>query len=120
VTATPRVLVVDDDPLTRLAVSRTLTDAGCDVAEAGNADNAARMVAGARCPFDVVLLDYLMPDSRDLACLTCVHALSPTSRLIVMTAYATPELVADATRQGAACVLRKPVDFDELCRLVKS
>jgi DNA-binding NtrC family response regulator len=117
---TPRVLVVDDDPLTRLAVTRTLVDAGCEVTEAAGAGHAARAIAGTWCAFDVVLLDYLMPDSCDLACLTCMHALSPKSRLIMMTAYPTPQMIAEAMRRGAACVLRKPIDFDELCRLVQS
>jgi two-component system response regulator RegA len=118
VTDSRRVLVVDDDPLARFAVSRALGDAGCDVTEAADADDAAHAVACARCPFDVVVLDYLMPDSADLACLTCIHALSPESRVIVMTAYSTSDMITDALRLGAASVLRKPIDIDELCRLV--
>jgi DNA-binding NtrC family response regulator len=113
-----RILIVDDDPLMRFALGQTLSDSGCDVAEASDGAAATRALTGATDPFDVVLLDYQMPDSRDLQLLTRVRSLSPASRVIMMTAHPTPEMVAGATDQGAVCVLNKPIDFDELCRLV--
>jgi DNA-binding NtrC family response regulator len=114
-----RILIVDDDPLMRFALGQTLSDSGCEVAEASDGATATCAVAETHDPFDVVLLDYLMPDSRDLQLLTRVRALSPASRVIMMTAHPTAEMVAGAARCGAVCVLNKPIDFDELCRLVR-
>jgi DNA-binding NtrC family response regulator len=113
-----RILIVDDDPLMRFALGQTLSDSGCDVAEAADGAAATRALTATTSPFDVVLLDFQMPDSRDLQLLSRVQSLSPASRVIMMTAYPTPELLAGATRAGAVCVLNKPIDFDELCRLV--
>jgi two-component system response regulator FlrC len=104
----------------RFAVSRMLTDSGCEVSEAVDAAAATSLLSGAAGVFDVVLLDYQMPDSTDLQILERVHTLSPASRVVMMTAYATPQMIADATRLGATSVLYKPIDFDELYRLVTS
>ena len=113
-----RILIVDDDPLMRFALGQTLSDSGCEVAEAADGAAATRALAVSPNRFDVVLLDDLMPDSRDLQLLTRLRSLSPSSRVIMMTAHPTPALVAGATQEGAVCVLNKPIDFDELCRLV--
>jgi DNA-binding NtrC family response regulator len=113
-----RILIVDDDPLMRFALGQTLSDNGCEVAEASDAAAATRVLIASSAPFDVVLLDDQMPDSRDLQLLSRVRALSPASRVIMMTTHPTPEMLAGATGHGAMCVLNKPIDFDELCRLV--
>jgi DNA-binding NtrC family response regulator len=113
-----RILIVDDDPLMRFALGQTLSDSGCEVAEAADGAAATRAVTGAPHRFDVVLLDDAMPDSRDLRLLSRLRSLSPASRVIMMTTHPTPALVAGATQNGAVCVLNKPIDFDELCRLV--
>ena len=113
-----RILIVDDDPLMRFALGQTLSDSGCEVAEAADGAAATKALSGSQDAFDVVLLDDLMPDSRDLQLLTRLRSLSPASRVIMMTAHPTAALVAGAAQGGAICVLNKPIDFDELCRLV--
>ena len=117
---TRRILIVDDEPLMRLALAQALADSGCVVEEATDASSATRSVAAAAAPFDVVLLDYQMPDSRDLRLLARIRALSPRTRVMLMTAYPTPEIVAGAETLGAVRVLNKPIDINELCRLVTS
>jgi DNA-binding NtrC family response regulator len=114
-----RVLVVDDEPLMRLAVRQALTDSGCTVCEAADARAARGTLAATLTPFDVVVLDYQMPDNDDLALLASVRRMAPTSRVIMMTAHPSGTLTAGAERLGASCVLRKPVDLEELCRLVQ-
>ena len=115
-----RILIVDDEPLMRLALAQALADSGCVVEEATDASSATRSVTAAAAPFDVVLLDYQMPDSGDLRLLARIRALSPRTRVMLMTAYPTPEIVAGAETLGAVRVLNKPIDINELCRLVTS
>lgn len=110
---------MDDEPLMRLALTQALADSGCVVEEAVDAGNAARTVVTAAVPFDVVLLDDRMPDSRDLVLLARIRALSPRTRVMLMSAHATAEMVAGAEALGAA-VLHKPIDMNELCRMVTS
>jgi DNA-binding NtrC family response regulator len=114
---TTRILIVDDEPLMRMALEQALTDSGCEVIEATDAHSATETLT-ASSPFDVVLLDYQMPDSGDLRLLAAVRSLSPESRVIMMTAHPTAEIVSGARALGATCVLNKPIDIDALCRLV--
>src|SRR5688572_32887911 len=59
-----RVLVVDDEPLIRWSLGQTLEQAGHAVMEAGDAESAIRSVSAGE-PFDVVLLDYRLPDRSE-------------------------------------------------------
>src|SRR5689334_22158200 len=89
--AAPRVLVVDDEPLIRWSVSETLTDRGCDVVETGDASGARSATkAGDGRDFDVVLLDYRLPDSDDLGLLASLRRLLPDAQIILMTAFGRP------------------------------
>ncbi|MBL8258491.1 MAG: EAL domain-containing protein [Candidatus Competibacteraceae bacterium] len=54
-----RILVVDDDPLTRMLVDHTLTPEGFNVEQVGSGELALFSFAG--CPFDLILLDVVMP-----------------------------------------------------------
>ena len=55
----PRILVVDDEPVVRLALVDCLTDAGYDVIEASNGAEALERVS--QLPADMILLDLYMP-----------------------------------------------------------
>jgi len=55
--------------------------------------------------FDVVLLDYRLPDSRDLTLLCAVRRLSPRTRVLMMSAYA-----GSRTAPRPADALRAPAD----------
>jgi CheY-like chemotaxis protein len=60
-----RVLVVDDEPLIRWSLSEALNDLGYDVEEAGDGRSAVDRMSTSPA-FDVVLLDFRLPDSNDL------------------------------------------------------
>ena len=70
-----RVLVVDDEPLIRWSLAETLEQSGHAVVEAGDAASAIRTVSAGD-PFDVVLLDYRLPDSNDLNLLATIRKLT--------------------------------------------
>ena len=112
------VLVVDDEPLIRWSVAESLSDLGFDVEEAVDAQSALRCVTTTTLPFDIVVLDLRLPDMEDLSLLATLRQLIPAAALILMTAFGTPELIADARALGAN-VLNKPFELDELKRLVQ-
>src|SRR3954464_5779123 len=90
--ATPvrRVLVVDDERLIRWSLSETLIDRGFTVVEAENGKGALdALTGGAELP-DVVLPDFRMPDSNDLAVLSRIISLVPLGRVSLMTLDAAP------------------------------
>ena len=113
-----RILVVDDEALIRWSLVETLSDAGNEVVAVQDAENAVRVVRDAAVPFDVVLLDFRLPDSSDLTLLSRLRRLTPATRIILMTAYGTPEIVQGALDLGAFRVLNKPFEMNALSPLV--
>ena len=112
------VLVVDDEPLVRWSVSETLGARGYQVIEAANGEAAIYAIMNAKGATDVVLLDLLLPDSCDLSLLAVLRRLAPAVPIIMMTAFATPELVERARSLGAFTVLNKPFEMNELAPLI--
>jgi len=114
------ILVVDDEPLIRWSLSETLADSGHQIVEAGDGSAAVRAVTSSSRPFDVVLLDFRLPDSNDLTLLSRLRRLAPNSRIIMMTAFGTPEMTQGALDLGAAKVVSKPFEISDLASLVQS
>jgi two-component system NtrC family response regulator len=112
------VLVVDDEPLIRWSLQETLEQLGHTVAEAGNREAALRTVSSAPEPFDVVLLDYRLPDSNDLDLLATIRQRLPATAVILMTAFGAPEVARGALQLGAFRVVAKPFEVDEIATLV--
>lgn len=106
-----RVLVVDDEPLIRWSIAETLERIGHTVVEAEDADAAVRTLTEMPEPPDVVLLDYRLPDSNDLALLATIRRLAPGAAVVMMTAYGTSEVTRDAIKLGAYDVVDKPFDM---------
>jgi DNA-binding NtrC family response regulator len=112
-----KVLVVDDEPLIRWAVAEILNDRGYKVVQASDGHGAVSAISESA-PFDVVLLDVRLPDCDDLTLLTRLLAMSPASRIILMTAHGTSEMVSRALDLGAFSVVSKPFELSELAALV--
>lgn len=113
-----KVLVVDDEPLIRWSLVETLSDRGYQVIESGDARGARCAVREASRGFDVVLLDFRLPDSEDLSLLASLRQSSPESQIILMTAFGAPEVVRGALDLGAYKVVSKPFEMDDLANLV--
>jgi DNA-binding NtrC family response regulator len=112
-----RILVVDDEPLIRWSVSETLAAHGHVVVDSGDAIGARRAIDGDTL-FDVVLLDYRLPDSDDLALLAWIRDASPSAQIILMTAFGNPEMVRGALDLGAYKVIDKPFEMQAIADLV--
>ena len=112
-----RILIVDDEALIRWSLAETLVDAGHAVAEAGDGETALRTLNEGTL-FDVVLLDYRLPDSNDLSLLAAIRRLTPQSAVIMMTAYGTPEVTNSARDLGVYRVVPKPFEVHEMVDLV--
>jgi DNA-binding NtrC family response regulator len=115
-----RVLVVDDEPLIRWAITETLEGAGLSVIGAASGQEATTALATASPAVDVVLLDYALPDSRHLDVLTALRRIAPATPVILMTVYLTPEIAGAALFAGACHVVAKPMDMKEVPALVRS
>jgi two-component system, NtrC family, response regulator len=105
-----RVLIVEDETLIRWAVAETLTEAGHTVMQATDGATALQAVAQTSDPFDVVLLDFRLPDSDGLSLLEQIRKRAPLCAVVMMTAFGTPEMMAQAERLGVYEVVAKPFD----------
>lgn len=108
-----RVLVVDDVDLFRTGLSAALRAAGFDICgEAGDAEGAVT-AAESLLP-DVVVLDILMPGLSGLEVVEKILAVSPSSRVILLTASESVEDLLEGIRAGARGYLVKDTAFDSL------
>jgi len=113
-----RVMVVEDDPLMRWAVTETLTEDGYDVIAAGDGREATELLRRSVRPIDVVMLDYVLPDCSDLSLLEAIRREAPDARVILMTAFGQAEVFRHALELGACSVVLKPFEMYQLPQLV--
>ena len=110
---TGRVLVVDDAVVNRLLLERLLHEQGHETASAGDGQAALDILASSgRAPFDVVLLDLVMPGLDGYATLERMKATPALAHLPVIVISAIDELdsVVRCIELGALDYLPKPVD----------
>ena len=70
-------------------------------------------------PFDVVLLDFRLPDSADLRLLERIRSLAPDAQVIMMTAHKARNSYRERRRFGAYRVVSKPFEIESMAALVK-
>jgi DNA-binding NtrC family response regulator len=114
-----KVLVVDDEPLIRWSVRRGLTKRGHEVYEAASAAETLAKIA-AEGPFHAIVLDYRLPDRRDLSLLREVVEANHGGTVVMITAFGEPEMRDDARALGARTVIEKPFQVADLIRLIET
>ena len=101
-----RILLVDDHPLTRSALSGLLMQHGFDVV--GEAEDGAEAVSRAdELQPDLILLDLSMPGVDGLTALPRLRDAAPSCEVVVLTASGTEDNLLGAIRAGAAGYLLK-------------
>jgi DNA-binding NtrC family response regulator len=105
------ILVVDDDQATRLSLAYALTDAGHKVTEACDGEEAIALVAERI--FDVAMLDVRLPKVDGLTIFRRLRQRSPSTSVILMTAFATVRDAVGSLRDGAYDYVTKPFDPEE-------
>ncbi len=112
-----RALVVDDEPLIRWSVAETLAALHMAVDQAADGAGALDLVSRTPQAFDIVVLDLRLPDVSDLSLLRQIRQQLPLAFVVLMTAFGTAEIKAEALDLGAQAVLDKPFALEELGRL---
>ena len=114
------ILLVDDEEKILRALGRALRDAGHGVVETTSPRQAQRLL-GER-PFDVLIVDNVMPEISGLELIREIVAATPESerpQILMMTAHATVESALEAMKLGALDYLQKPFEIDELLVVVQ-
>src|SRR6266852_7426599 len=100
------ILIVDDHPLTRSALTALLEQNGFSVVGEA-ADGEAAIQKARELRPDLVLLDLSMPGMNGLEALPRLREAAPTAEVVVLTASGTEENLLGAIRGGAAGYLLK-------------
>ena len=106
------ILLVDDEPSIRLAIGDALIRAGHRVARAKDGVQASDLCAAQ--VFDLVITDVSMPDMDGMALLQKVRAMSPSTDVVIMTAFSSVPGVVRAFKLGADDYLTKPFTEAEI------
>ncbi len=116
-TMTPggRVLLVDDEEKILKTLGRALRDEGHDVTTAARALDGQRLLAEEA--FDLLIIDYRMPDRSGMEVVKELVATTPDGErpaIVMMTAHGSVESAVEAMKLGAHDYLQKPFEVDEL------
>jgi len=113
-----KVLIVDDNVMTRDLIKDLLTEMGHQVvAEAENGDDAVKAYTAQR-P-ELVLMDLIMPGKNGLEALAEIKAIDPAAKVVMVTAVEQDILSEQLMGKGAIGVLRKPFMYAELENILK-
>jgi DNA-binding NarL/FixJ family response regulator len=108
----PTVLIADDDAFVRSALSRQL---GHDFDVVGGARDAAEAIAltDAHKP-DIVIIDVDMPEGGGLRATQEIHAKTPETTIVMLSADESREMVVAMLKAGAVAYVRKGAPGHEL------
>ncbi len=113
-----KVLLVDDNPMTRDMMKDLLTEMGHEVVgEAGDGEEAIK-VFKATLP-ELVLLDMIMPVKTGLEALPELKAINPAAKIVMVTAVQQDTINQELMDKGATAILHKPFMYDELAAMLK-
>ena len=109
-------MIADDDRSMAKTLCAILRRQGWQAVEVH--DGRAAVAAADATRFDVVLMDVKMPGLNGVEAFRAIRQSQPHTPVILMTAYAAPELLADAEREGVLRILPKPIPWGTLTDLL--
>jgi DNA-binding NtrC family response regulator len=114
------ILLADDEEKILKTLGRALRDEGHDVVTTASAREASRLLAER--PFDLLVIDYLMPEKTGLEVVRELVATVPEPdrpAIVMMTAHGSIESAVEAMKLGARDYLQKPFEVDALIVLAR-
>ncbi|MBI3586661.1 MAG: response regulator [Ignavibacteriales bacterium] len=116
-----RVLLVDDDDIYIGVVAQGLSDEfGCRTTIASTGEEALKLLRSDKTGFDVILLDYMMPQMNGLDVLRRMHEDKNETPVVVLTAAGSETVAVEAMKLGAYDYCRKEhTDIQQLANLVR-
>ncbi len=112
-----KIMIVDDDAEFRENLVEILKNAGYDPETAASAKEA--MEKATAVPFDIILLDFMMPELNGLDALTELRRINPRTKLVMITAFASIDNAVNAIKKGASEYIAKPFKIEELLMTIK-
>lgn len=107
-----KILVVDDASEVVVLCTNMLRALGYTVKGASRGDDAVALVRQE--PFDLVIVDYKMPEMNGFEVFEAARAVRPDLAFVLLTGHGSPDVVEDATEMGFHAILLKPFTRDQL------
>jgi len=104
-----RILIVDDDLGFAQTIAEALTAGGYQPSIVGSRADSEQAVAAAQ--YDLVLVDYQLPDGNGLGLADWLRVRQPTCPIIMTTGYGTEELRQQSKDSGIVTFLEKPFEI---------
>ncbi len=111
------MLVVDDEPGILETMSDILKEMNFKVTTARDGYQAIEIMKNGS--FDAVVMDIKMPGIDGIETLKRIKVTKPDANVILVTAYASDDMVLAARKEGASTVLYKPIDLDKIEALLR-
>lgn len=112
-------MIIDDDAGMLRALEKVLIGEGASVTSASWAGDAVEILTKRDKNYDLVITDLRMPFVTGLTVVYAVHKIYPRLPVVVLTAFASPDVKAECYRQGAVAFLEKPLDSSDLLAAVE-
>jgi FixJ family two-component response regulator len=112
----PILCYIDDDPAVRAAFERTVSDRQLSVRCFPSAKDCLASESLLEC--FLLITDLRMPDMDGLEVLSRVKQIAPDLPVVVVTGYGEVSTAVRAMKNGASDYLQKPLDRDQILRIV--
>ena len=114
----PKILVVDNTRAMRMTLSMIIEDQGYEVTQVEDGYRAIEAVR--ETSFDLIFVGVRMPGMNGVETFREIKKISPGSSVVMMTGFATEELLKEALDEGAFSVIYKPFELETVIDLVDS
>jgi CheY-like chemotaxis protein len=112
------IVIVDDDPETLLLLCRLIQSLAPDTEIVSLDSGVAALAMTAKCPVALVVTDYYMPGMNGLQLTGAIKAISPTTRVAIITAHDMQDVMHRAKIVAADYVLPKPFVVAQLKQMI--
>jgi CheY-like chemotaxis protein len=122
----PRVLLAEDDPDTREALAEALEEAGLQVILARDGNELLNLLIDGSLQeetqraYDAIVTDVVMPGFSGIDVLVALRRSTAFIPVIIVTGHVDPSTVRTAERLGVTALFRKPVDLNEVLKVLKT
>jgi DNA-binding NtrC family response regulator len=112
-----KILIIDDEDVICKGCKQTLEKDGFEVDYAK--DGIIGLAKLHDKDYDIVLIDLMMPQIQGMSVLDATRKYDPNIVNIIITGYATEQVIAEALKKGAYDYLAKPFSANELRDIIK-
>lgn len=112
----PKVLLIDDEPIVGQRLRGGLEKLGCRVEFFQEPAKALDRIR--KKEFDIIITDVMMPEVSGIQVLETAMTTNPDAKVIIITGFATTELARECMAKGAFDMIAKPFKPSDLRMLV--